>query len=154
MMRKWVNLLNETLNSEMDLHRSFCIDFGITEVELEETKPISTTNDYTKFLIRNAEDNPIEFIAVALLPCQWGYGEIGKNLSENSSLDPESFHYKWIQSYNSREYQEVTKWLKEFVDLVGRKMNSGKIQELSEVFRHGIEFEIKFWESAWLLKSR
>ena len=153
-MSRWVKLLDETLNTEMDLHRRFCKDFGITEKELDATKSVSATIEYTDFILRNAEDNSVEFIAVSLLPCQWGYGEIGKNLSQNSSLDPKSFHFEWIESYNSPEYQEVTEWLIHFVDVVGQDIHTDKIQNFSDIFKRSIEFEISFWDSAWLLKSR
>ena len=99
MMSKWVTLLDETLNSEMDLHRSFCKDFGI-------------------------------FI-----------------------LNPDTFHYKWIESYNSQEYQEVTDWLITFVNSIGKNIDKDNVEIFSELFKRGIEFEIDFWESAWLLKK-
>ena len=149
MMSKWVKLLNETLNSEMDLHRNFCKDFGISEYELENTKADLATDKYTKFLLQCAQKNSIEQIAVSLLPCQWGYGEIGKKLSKNLNLSPKSFHYKWIESYNSKEYQEVTDWLKIFVDDIGKKINQNQESLLSDIFKSGIEYEIKFWDSAW-----
>ena len=150
MMSKWVTLLDETLNSEMNLHRSFCKDFDISEEELDDTEAVSSTSDYTNFLLKNAENNSIEAIAISLLPCQWGYGEIGKELSQNSSLNPDSFHYKWIESYNSQEYQEVTDWLRLFVDSIGKNIDKDNIEIFSELFKRGIEFEIDFWESAWL----
>ena len=72
-MSKWVSLLDETLNSEMNLHRNFCKEYGISEIELENTEKDSSTEKYCNFLLKNAEENSIEFIAVSLLPCQWGY---------------------------------------------------------------------------------
>ena len=153
MMSKWVTLLDETLNSEMDLHRNFCKDFGISEEELENTNAVSSTRDYTNFLLKNAENNSIDSIAISLLPCQWGYSEIGKGLFKKSSLNPDTFHYKWIESYNSQEYQEVTDWLITFVNSIGKNIDKDNVEIFSELFKRGIEFEIDFWESAWLLKK-
>ena len=76
MMKRWVSLLNETLNSEMDLHRNFCKDFGISISNLEKTIADTSTKNYCDFLIENANQNSEKFIAVSLLPCQWGYQEI------------------------------------------------------------------------------
>ena len=36
-MSFWSKLLDETLNSEMDLHKSFCSDFGISNEEIINT---------------------------------------------------------------------------------------------------------------------
>ena len=76
----WARLLDETLNSEMALHRSFCADFGIAEADLEATEPGPATVAYTTHLLRTAYEDTIGLIATALLPCQWGYDEIGQQL--------------------------------------------------------------------------
>ena len=126
---------------------------GVSEEELENTNAVSSTRDYTNFLLKNAENNSIDSIAISLLPCQWGYSEIGKGLFKKSSLNPDTFHYKWIESYNSQEYQEVTDWLITFVNSIGKNIDKDNVEIFSELFKRGIEFEIDFWESAWLLKK-
>jgi len=148
MMKKWVNLLDETLNSEMDLHRNFCSEFGIPLSQLEKTVADSSTNNYCNFLIENATQNSEKFIAVSLLPCQWGYQEIAQNFVKNN-LNPKSFHKTWIDSYASKEYQEVTKWLKNYVDEIGKNSDQNEIEKYHKLFAAGIEYEIGFWESAW-----
>ena len=148
MMRKWVSLLNETLNSEMDLHRNFCNEFGISLDQLEKTVADSSTNNYCNFLIKNANENSEKFIAVSLLPCQWGYQEIAQNFVKNN-LNPQSFHKTWIDSYASKEYQEVTEWLKNYVDEIGKSSSQNEIEKYHKLFVLGIEHEIGFWESAW-----
>ena len=148
MMRKWVSLLNETLNSEMDLHRNFCNEFGISLDQLEKTVADSSTNNYCNFLIKNANENSEKFIAVSLLPCQWGYQEIAQNFVKNN-LNTQSFHKTWIDSYSSKEYQEVTEWLKNYVDEIGKSSSQNEIEKYHKLFVLGIEYEIGFWESAW-----
>ena len=48
-MSKWVGLLDETLNSEMNLHRNFCKEYGISETELENTEKDSSTENIVIF---------------------------------------------------------------------------------------------------------
>ncbi len=86
-MRRWAALLDETLNSEMELHRSFCADFGISSEELEATAPSPETLAYTGHLMRVANEGSIAEIAVALLPCQWGYDEIGRVIASFPHLN-------------------------------------------------------------------
>ena len=148
MMRKWASLLDETLNSEMDLHRNFCRDYGISLSSLEKTKADTSTASYCNFLIDNAIKNSEKFIAISLLPCQWGYQEIAQNFVKNN-LESNSFHKIWVDSYSSQEYQDVTNWLKNYVDEVGKNSNNKEIKTYKELFSMGIEYEIGFWDSAW-----
>tara|TARA_B100000965_G_scaffold379478_1_gene375213 strand:+ start:264 stop:926 length:663 start_codon:yes stop_codon:yes gene_type:complete len=148
MMKRWVSLLNETLNSEMDLHRNFCHDFGISLSNLEKTVADSSTNNYCNFLINNAHQNSETFIAISLLPCQWGYQDIAQKFVKNN-LKPKSFHKIWIESYSSNEYQDVTEWLKKYVDEIGKNSSKEEIEKYDELFQLGIKFEIGFWDSAW-----
>ena len=148
MMKRWVSLLNETLNSEMDLHRNFCKDFGISISNLEKTIADTSTKNYCDFLIENANQNSEKFIAVSLLPCQWGYQEIAQNFVKNK-FETESFHKIWIDSYSSQEYQDVTNWLKNYVDEIGKNSNNKEVEKYKQLFRSGIEYEIGFWDSAW-----
>ena len=50
----FAGLLDETLNTEMESHRRYCAEFGITRQELDATKPTPTTVAYTSFLLRMA----------------------------------------------------------------------------------------------------
>ena len=148
MMKRWVSLLNETLNSEMDLHRNFCSDFGISISNLEKTIADTSTKNYCDFLIENANQNSEKFIAVSLLPCQWGYQEIAQSFVKNK-FETESFHKIWIDSYSSQEYQDVTNWLINHVDEIGKNSTSEEVEKYKQLFRSGIEYEIGFWDSAW-----
>ena len=40
-MSWFARLLHETLNTEMELHRDYCRQFGISRLELEETLPVT-----------------------------------------------------------------------------------------------------------------
>ncbi len=148
MMKRWVSLLNETLNSEMELHRNFCSDFGISISNLEKTIADTSTKNYCDFLIENANQNSEKFIAVSLLPCQWGYQEIAQNFEKNK-FEKGSFHKTWVESYSSNEYQEVTDWLIKYVDEVGKNSTSEEVEKYKKLFKLGIELEIGFWDSAW-----
>ena len=148
MMKRWVGLLNETLNSEMDLHRNFCSDYGIAISNLEKTIADDSTKNYCDFLIENANQNSEKFIAVSLLPCQWGYQEIAQNFVKNK-FETESFHKIWIDSYSSQAYQDVTNWLIKYVDEVGKNSSNEEVEKYKKLFKLVIEFEIGFWGSAW-----
>src|SRR5439155_11580244 len=80
-MRRFADLVQATLNVEMELHQAYAAGFGITPEELEAKTKAPTTQAYTDFLLRAAAGDHTELLA-ALLPCMWGFSEIGQRLSQ------------------------------------------------------------------------
>ena len=79
-MSYWSKLLDETLNSEMKIHEDFCKDFGIDNYELFDSEMSYETNAYCNHLLTIAYKYDININACSLLPCQWGYDNIGREL--------------------------------------------------------------------------
>ncbi len=152
-MGHWAALLDETLNSEMELHRGFCADFGITEAELEATEPMSATVAYTDHLMRAAYDGDIHELSAALLPCQWGYDEVGRTLGRVGKAAEGSFHARWIEGYNAPEYQQMTTWLKAFVDDLGKSATERQRSRMLSAFSASTRYEYLFWDAAWNLQQ-
>ena len=76
-----------------------------------------------------------------------------KNFVKNN-LKRDSFHKIWVDSYSSQEYQDVTNWLRNYVDEIGKNLNKKGIENCKELFRLGIEYEIGFWDSAWNFSNK
>ena len=152
-MGHWAALLDETLNSEMDLHRGFCADFGITVAELEATEPMPATVGYTDHLLRSAYGGDAHELSAALLPCQWGYDEIGRTLGRVIASPEESFHARWVAGYNAPEYQELTAWLRGFVDELGDRATDDQRVRMQGAFRTSTRYEFLFWDAAWSLQK-
>jgi len=145
-MSYWSKLLDETLNSEMKIHEDFCKDFGINDYELFDSEMSYETNAYCNHLLTIAYKYDINIIACSLLPCQWGYDYIGRELGKQNNAKKGSFHLRWIDSYNNLEYQQATEWLKDFVDSSEKKLNK---ELANKVFKESLEFEYFFWDRAW-----
>src|SRR6201997_1996944 len=77
----FTRLLDETINTEMQLHRDYCQRLGIAEADLEATAPAPITHAYTRRLLTVAYSGSIADIVAAVLPCQLGYAEIGTALA-------------------------------------------------------------------------
>lgn len=148
-MGQWAKMLDETLNSEMELHRSFCRDFGIKEADLLATEPSPTTLGYTKHLVATAYQYGIAEIAAALLPCQWGYDDAGQQLAKNMTADEGSLHARWIAGYNAPEYREVTAWLRGFTDRLADQASEDVRERMAVLFGESLVQEYLFWEAAW-----
>ena len=88
----FARLIHETLNTEMSLHIGFCADLGITEDELLATKPSPTTMAYNNHMIQTAFSGSVGEIASVILPCAWGYCEIGQMLAARGDQPAPSAH--------------------------------------------------------------
>ena len=80
-MTRFAALAQETLQTEMALHRAYAADFGISARELEGEEMAPTTQAYTDFLLRSAAIGDYAELLAALLPCIWGFSEIGIELA-------------------------------------------------------------------------
>ena len=151
-MERFASLLDETLHFEMDLHRSLCAEFGIPREALEQTRPAPTCLGYTSFLLRVAYEGETAAMLAALLPCSWGYGEIGIRLRAQGL--PAAPHYaKWIETYASSEYQQLVEWLRGLFDEVAGDVQGAARRRLHDIFDTSSRWESLFWEMAWRMEG-
>ena len=106
-MSWFAGLLDETLNLEMSLHRGFCEEFGISAQELEAAEASPTTVAYTSFLLKTAHQGSFGELVASLLPCQWGYWEIGNHLLQQGLPKNAPLYAKWIEMYTSEEFADL-----------------------------------------------
>lgn len=141
-------LLDVTLNTEMDLHRKTCAELGISPESLEKTPPALVTQAYTDFLVKTAYQEPLAGGLAALLPCAWGYVVIGKELKAIGL--PKDPHYKaWIETYASKEFEEITDWLRTSLDAFAIHAPEGEKARWYELFQTSSRYEWLFFEMAW-----
>jgi thiaminase/transcriptional activator TenA len=105
LMERFAELTRSTLITEMELHRRYAAEWGITREELEAERPRATTRAYTDFLLRTAALGEFAELVAALLPCMWGYSELGQRLARGSR-PPEERYARWIDMYSGEELRE------------------------------------------------
>ena len=146
-------LLHETLNTEMSLHVSFCEDFGITEGELRETAPSPTTQAYTQHLVRSGYSGSAGEVAAAILPCSWGYSEIGRTLEDRGLPESQPLYCRWITMYSSAEFAELAEWLRGFLDRTAAEGGEAERKRMEEAFTTSSRFEYMFWDAAYRMEK-
>lgn len=147
-MTRFAQLTREILTTEMDLHRSLAAELGIPETELEAEPPAPTTQGYTDFLVRTAAQGDFAELAVALLPCMWGYAEIGQRLAARGR-SPVDRYARWVEMYASSEFGELAAWCRGLVDRLGGAPDAAGRARLCTVFVTSSRYELAFWEMAW-----
>lgn len=146
-MTTFADLLSATLKTEMDLHRSYCAEFGITPEDLERETKAPTTQAYTDFLLRVAATADFPHLVAALLPCLWGFAEIGQTLKRRG-LPPEPRYARWIEMYASEEFARLAEWCRQLLDRIGGDLPARIQQQLAEIFLTSSRYELAFWDMA------
>ncbi len=147
-MRRFADLVHSTLSVEMELHRSYAAEFGISGEELEAEEKAPTTRAYTDFLLRVAALGDFPELIAALLPCMWGFSDIGHHLAQAARPSDERYS-KWIEIYSSSEFAEVADWCRSLVDQLASELPEDILRRMEEAFLTSSRYECQFWDMAW-----
>jgi len=141
--------LDLTLNTEMELHRTYAARFGLSRERLEEAEMWPTTRAYTDFLVRTAASGGLPELLAALLPCAWGYAWVARRLAEGDP--PEDDRYaEWIEMYTSAEFRKAATWLRDETDRVAEGIaDESRLEGLERIFVLSSRYEWLFWEMCW-----
>lgn len=142
-------LLNETLNSEMDLHRSYCADLGVSAMDLESTRLAPTTLAYTSYLLSVAYQGSYPEILAALLPCQWGYWEIGDHLARKGEPPGAPFYVQWIRMYANPQFKALADRLRTMTDTVSNGLPRDALAQIEQAYMTSLRYEYMFWEMCY-----
>ena len=147
-MTKLAQLTNDTLNVEMSMHRAYAAEFGVSEEALERETLSPTCRAYTDFLVRTAATGSFPELAGALLPCMWGFSEIGQRLAEGDR--PADARYAaWVDMYASPEFAELAAWCRDMLDRIAAGLPETELARIEETFVVSSRYEYLFWEMAW-----
>jgi thiaminase (transcriptional activator TenA) len=150
-MRRLADLARETLGTEMDLHRSYAAELGIAAGDLEAETMAPTTQGYTDFLVRTAAHGDFAELVAALLPCMWGFSEVGRTLAARGR--PEDPRYAaWVDMYASDEFAGLAGWSRELTDRVGDGAGPAARAAMERAFITSSRYELAFWDMAWRLE--
>jgi thiaminase/transcriptional activator TenA len=147
-MRRLAELAQSVLTGEMELHRKTAAEWGIAAEELERVEPAPATRAYTDFLLKTATLGDFGELAAALLPCIWGYSELGRALADGPR-PADDRHARWIDEYASDEFAELAAWCRALVDDAAAGAGAETRARMREAFLESSRHELAFWEAAW-----
>ena len=147
-MRRFSALAQSVLETEMDLHRQFAARWGVSSEELESERTAPATDAYCDFLLRTAALGDFSELVAALLPCMWGYAEIGERLAAAGPPDHPGYA-EWIAVYADDEFAQLAAWCRELTDAAGSGLGAAGVARMHAAFRASSEHELAFWEMAW-----
>ena len=151
-MEMFASLLHDTLHTEMQLHRDSCARLGIARAELESTIAAPQTLAYTSHLLNVAWSGSLAAIVAAVLPCAWGYAEIGQTLARRG--EPAGSPYaEWIRTYAGEEFAAGGNAMRRLLDRLAAGLPESVLAPLESHFIISSRHEYLFWEMAWTRAS-
>lgn len=149
-MRRFAELTAGILGEEMGLHRALAAELGITQAQLDAEEPARATAAYTDFLLRTAALGDYAELAAALLPCMWGYAEVGERLAARPR--PGHPHYDaWIDTYAAPEFAALAAWCRGLVDDLAAEAAPALRSRMTRAFVTCSRHELAFWDVGWTL---
>lgn len=157
LMVRFAGLLSSTLTQEMALHRAYAAEFGLNEAEMAGAEPHETTRAYTRRLLAVAWSAPLVEAIAALLPCMWGYWEIGATLAREraarggGAAAAEPRYAAWITTYSDPAFGELAEWCRLLLDerFQAAALPAEQQARLRDHFLSSCRYELLFWDMAW-----
>jgi thiaminase (transcriptional activator TenA) len=141
-----VDLAHSTFHEELSLHRSYAARFGLSEAELEGTAKSRTCAAYTDFLLRTAALGSFAETVAALLPCMWGYSELGRAMAERG-LPAEPRYRQWVETYADPGFAALAGWCTDLLDRVAGGLGKAQLNACERAFVTALQHELAFWDA-------
>ncbi|KAJ7611751.1 Phosphomethylpyrimidine kinase-domain-containing protein [Roridomyces roridus] len=142
---------------EIETHRAFCGEFGVSTDELESTPESAATTAYGCYLMDIGIQGDATKLLMALLACLLGYGEVGLWLKASASwviLEGNPYR-RWIEDYSGAEHQAAVRAGLETIEeaAASNPPSPGLLAEWRAVWDRCTKLETAFWDSALHLKN-
>ena len=151
-MKIAASTVNDLINFEMELHISLCANYGISKSDLENADEENQNIAYTRYVLELGYSGDFLDLLSSLAPCVLGYGEIGINYKNSNPKI--SMYQKWIDTYSSNEYQDVSKNASNLIDQAFKLrlgddfVSTYKWQKVNKIFNKATLLEVDFWNMA------
>ena len=136
------------LDTEIDLHVSYCAGWGLSQADMAALPEDPACVAYTRFVLDCGNAGDLLDLQVALAPCVVGYGEIGRRLAADPATKTDGNPYAdWIAMYAGAEYQAVVTAARAHLDdLAVRRGGAARFDALADTFRAATRLEVGFWQ--------
>jgi thiaminase (transcriptional activator TenA) len=141
-----VDLAHATFHDELALHRSYAQEFGLTDADLARARKSPSCAAYTDFLLRTAATGDFADVLAALLPCMWGYSELGRTLAA-AGMPAEPRYRRWVETYADPGFAELAAWCARLLDRAAEGLPAWRLEQLERCFGDSMDHELAFWDA-------
>lgn len=149
-MSKFSKVLDYLMNGEMGLHQNYAEQLSISRSELESTKPTPTNIAYTRYMLNVAHTGSLADLVAVMLPCSWGYQEIGSRLAKQyPDAINHPFYGDWVRMYSSEDFAASAQWKIDLLDELSAGKPERELMVIEEHFVQASRFEYMFWDMSY-----
>jgi thiaminase (transcriptional activator TenA) len=148
-MQLFTGMVDAVLNTELNVHREYCAEYGITSTQLEAEEAAPGCRAYFDFCVATAALEDSTALLAALVPCAVGYAQIGARLAQQTAGVSDHPYRRWIEMYSGAEYQDFAAWINAQLNVLGAGADETRRAELTRLFTLGCRYEWMFWEMAY-----
>lgn len=102
---------------------------------------------YTRHLLSVAANGTCAEGLAAILPCQWSYGEFGRELVKDPPADP--VYADWIAMFGGDDYDDLVGETTGLLDRLADPTDEQTMRSLQWVFEMSTHYEVGFWDMAY-----
>ena len=102
---------------------------------------------YTNHLRHSAIHEPVAVSIAAIVPCLWGYHEVGKQMAE--ALTEDHPFARWLETYSSPEFDAMVEEIISIFDEVSESATDEVKQKMTVAFDTSFKWELQFFEDAY-----
>ncbi|CAN5825348.1 thiaminase II [soil metagenome] len=147
-MAQLSRLVSSTVDVEIDALRDLYGRFGGDPQLLGGVIPSPTCEAYCNHLLASVYERDLLVSLAAILPCHWGYHDIGLHLMDKG-LPEDGRYAAWIEEYASDEYGELVHWTIGRFNELGEGASRQQLDAATRAFDLSCRYELGFWEMAW-----
>ena len=146
-MRYFAELLSDTVTKEVASYESYAETLGLSVDELARQQLTGPIRNYAVFLIETASKGLFGGSIAALLPCVWGYAEMGQNLVARG-IDQTSMYAGWLEAYAAPELAALADSFRCVVNRYLKNSNEDEWVSARDAFSKSCLFELEVWDAA------
>jgi thiaminase/transcriptional activator TenA len=140
-----VDLAYATFHEELSLHRAYAAEFGLAQADLDRAEKSPECAAYTDFLLRTAATADFAEVLAALLPCMWGYSELGRAIAAGG-LPAEPRYRRWVQTYADPGFADLAAWCAALLDRAAERLPAASLAACERAFLTSLRHELAFWD--------
>jgi len=150
LMTRFTKMQYFILANEMELHRSYMAEFGITKEEAAGVKSSLYNRTYTANMLAIGHTSGLAELLATVFPCAWTYSDWARSLKKQYADKLGSNPYKsWIEMYASDDFAESFEWFYDTLDNLTANMTDAQRNNIADIFISSVEFEYLFWDMAY-----
>lgn len=150
LITRFTTIQYQTLTEELELHRQYMKEFGITEEDLNNTEVSLYNRTYTANMLAVGQTGDLAGVLATVFPCAWTYADYATRLKDEYANELEGNFFKsWIETYASAEFTESFEWFYDTLDELCENKSGAELKEVERIFVSSVEFEYLFWDMAY-----